>query len=109
MVDASVTDALDRMEHALLDVRVRTLMQLARAHRSNARFAEAERRFQEAISLAEVAYRPRGRELRSLLNDLGMTYKYAGRYDEAEELYRRALTLVEPDEVDAASIWHNLG
>jgi tetratricopeptide (TPR) repeat protein len=46
-------------------------------------------------------------------NDLGVVYKYAARFDEAERLYRDALDRVHrrvgPDHTEAASIWHNLG
>src|SRR5207302_1865868 len=44
----------------------------------------------------------------SVLCGLGTVYKDAGRYDEAEALYRRALTIARPDGVAAASLWHNL-
>src|SRR5207237_3169836 len=46
-------------------------------------------------------------------NELGVLYKYMARFDEAEALYRRALRIVEScrgaDDVEAATLWHNLG
>ena len=51
--------------------------------------------------------------LATVLNGLGIVYKYTGRFAEAEPLYRQALALVErtsgPDSPDAAGIHHNLG
>ena len=48
-----------------------------------------------------------------LPNDLAVVYKYAGRFDEAEALYWRALPIIETacgrGHVDVATIWHNLG
>ena len=43
------------------------------------------------------------------LNGLGVTFKYSGRLDEAEDSYRRALPLTESDDSTRATLFHNLG
>jgi tetratricopeptide (TPR) repeat protein len=55
----------------------------------------------------------RRREASGALNNLGVLGKFAGRFDEAAECYRRALAILEyhysKDCAEAASIYHNLG
>lgn len=69
----------------------------AEAHRAALHLAEAVHG--EAVSTAVMA------------QNLAMTYKYTGRFDEAEALYRRALATCEAagEEALVAVICHNLG
>jgi tetratricopeptide (TPR) repeat protein len=106
---ATILAEIDSDDPVLVRLRVRTTANLAAIHRVQGRLDEAERGLLEAIIAAEAAFDPNGPELPSLLNDLAMVYKYAGRFDEAEALYRRALAALDPEHADAASIWHNLG
>lgn len=45
----------------------------------------------------------------SHLNNLAVLYKYTGRFDEAERLYRRAMAETSGEDSAAATIYHNLG
>ena len=75
------------------------------------RYAEAESVLRAAVERA----RSEGDrlDLSDALNELAVTFKYSGRFDEAEVLYREALAIVEaelgPHDSDVATIYHNLG
>jgi tetratricopeptide (TPR) repeat protein len=76
---------------------------------------EAEPHLRRALTLAEERLGPAGPDhpdVAFVLNSLGVLYKYIGRYDEAERLYRRALAIKEnvlgPDHVDVALTLGNL-
>ncbi len=75
--------------------------------------AEADGTARAALTLAETRLGPGSLEVAHLLNELGMTCKYAARFDEAEQLYRRSLAILEQvaggEHPDAASVYHNLG
>ncbi|MFI6318879.1 tetratricopeptide repeat protein [Nonomuraea sp. NPDC050556] len=71
-----------------------------RAHRAAGRYGEAERELRLALDGAA------GAERVAVLNELGMTLKYAGRPAEAASAYREALALGGPH---AADLLHNLG
>jgi tetratricopeptide (TPR) repeat protein len=90
-----------------------TLAGAARLDRLLGRLDDAERRYLDAIEIAETVFGPSDHHTASLRNQLAIVYKYAARFDEAEALYRRALTAVEatcgPRHPEAAAIWHNLG
>ena len=49
----------------------------------------------------------------NMLNDLGIVFKFSGRFNDAKPLYLRALTIIRDavgmDAPDLASIYHNLG
>jgi tetratricopeptide (TPR) repeat protein len=94
--------------------RVDGLNQRGCALRDRAQYAEAEALLLKALALAEEGCR--GCELRvcSVENELGVLYKYTGRFDEAERAYKRALQLAERpagsrDPVTLATLYHNLG
>ena len=63
------------------------LRQLGTALRSRGRLDEAERAFDRAFSSAKRAFAGDAPEVAELLNDLGMTFKYAGRFAEALSHY----------------------
>src|SRR5689334_8090831 len=69
--------------------------------------------FETALSEPDLERVLSGLELAGLLNGCGVAYKYSGRFEEAESVYQRALTLIEqsvgPDHPDAATLYHNLG
>jgi Flp pilus assembly protein TadD len=52
-------------------------------------------------------------EVAAIENDLGMTFRYAGRFDDAERAYRRVQEIIEEqhpvDPSDLATLYHNLG
>ena len=69
--------------------------------------------YQDALRQAEDWFGPDDPELSCVLNNLAVLYKYAGEFDRAEPLYRRALGIIElvygPEHPEAATIYHNLG
>lgn len=83
-------------------VRRRRRLALGRAHRTAGRYAEAERELRLALPGAT------GIERVAVLNELGMTFKYAGRPAEAAAAYRQALAIAG-DNPCAADLLHNLG
>jgi len=87
-------------------LRIHALAQLATIERIRGRIGTAERLYREVLDLADgESAHP---DLVTLLSGLGIVYKAAGRYDDAEALYRRALAITGPDGRAAASLWHNL-
>lgn len=85
-------------------LRMHALARLAVSVRISGNLASAENLYQQALEHATT-----DAEKSALWCGLGIVYKYAKRYDEAEKLYRDALALVNPDGPAAASLWHNLG
>jgi len=82
------------------------------AQRGRGRYAEAGVAFERAAALATTGFGRESIEVAELLNDLGMTFKFAGRFDDAERAYRRTGTILEAidaDPEDVAALWHNLG
>ena len=83
-------------------------------HRAEGRFGVAEQLFVRAIELAESVFGPESIEVAYGLIELGMNFKYGGRFDDAEPLYRKAEAIVErfagtSVHPDIASLYHNLG
>jgi tetratricopeptide (TPR) repeat protein len=100
-------------------LRIRVLARLAAIERIRGRIDNAERLYREALELAEAEAESEvgadaetdaldGDDLVAVLCGLGIVYKDVGRFDEAEALYRRALTIASPRSFAAASLWHNL-
>ena len=82
------------------------------AERARGRYAEAEATFERAAALATTGFGRESLEVAELLNDLGMTFKYAGRFDDAERAYQETRTILEAidaDPEDLAALYHNLG
>jgi tetratricopeptide (TPR) repeat protein len=91
----------------------RALRPLGTAQRARGRYREAERTFTRALDHASRAFGPSSLEVAELHNDLGMTFKYVGRFVDAEAAYgiARAILEVLPDvdPEDLAALFHNLG
>ncbi len=91
----------------------RALRPFGTAQRARGLYLEAEQTFRSALASASVAFGPESLEVAELHNDLGMTYKYAGRFAEADEAYGRARAILEAmpdaDPEDLAALFHNLG
>lgn len=82
------------------------------AHRARGRFTDAEIVLKAALNAAHAAFGPSSLEVAGVLNELGMTYKYAGRFADSEAAYQDARAILEAvayDHPDLASIYHNLG
>jgi tetratricopeptide (TPR) repeat protein len=91
----------------------RALRPLGTAQRARGRYREAERTFTRALDHASRAFGPSSLEVAELHNDLGMTFKYVGRFVDAEAAYGNARTILEGlpdvDPEDLAALFHNLG
>jgi tetratricopeptide (TPR) repeat protein len=76
-------------------------------------YGGAETILLDALARAEVAFGSWSVEVAHVLNALGMTWKYAGRFDEGRCAYERAFAVVArgfgAETPDAASLHHNLG
>lgn len=83
------------------------------AQRSLGLWAEAESSFERGLRIARDAFGPGSLEVAELENDLGMTFKFAGRFDDAEAAYERVHSIFEAlptvDPSDLAALYHNLG
>jgi tetratricopeptide (TPR) repeat protein len=81
--------------------------------RSRGEYASSENELLPALALAEERFGASSIETAGVLNALGMTYKYWGRFDEGRRVYDQALGILvcafgeEP--MDVATIHHNLG
>jgi tetratricopeptide (TPR) repeat protein len=89
----------------------RALRPLGTAFRARGAYADAEEMFMRALECAVDGFGEASIEVAELHNDLGMTFKYAGRFDEAQAAYLRAQPIVEAvgEPEDLASLFHNLG
>jgi tetratricopeptide (TPR) repeat protein len=91
----------------------RALRPLGTAQRARGRYREAERTFTRALDHASAAFGPSSLEVAELHNDLGMTFKYVGRFVDAEAAYGSARAILEGlpdvDPEDLAALFHNLG
>jgi len=71
------------------------LNELGRVYNDQGRFDEAEASFQEAIPILEAAHGPDHLIVANPIGNLANLYWSAGRYTEAEPLYRRAQAIQE--------------
>jgi tetratricopeptide (TPR) repeat protein len=76
---------------------------------SNAGYGGAEKLLNVALLAAEEAYGSQHPAVALALSNLGLWYKSAGRYDEAEFLYQRALVIAGEGTMESSSIYYNLG
>ena len=95
-------------------VRALTTGGAAAVRRRQGRYEEAETALREAIAGAEAAFGPASLEVANLFNELGIVYKFSGRFADAEPIYRRSLTILvdafgTEQHSDVASLYHNLG
>lgn len=94
-------------------IRVRTLTVLGTACRSNALYADGERHLKLALELALAESGDDSEAVALARNELGVLYRYWGRFAEAAELYDRALTSLGAmhgeNSLECAAVYHNLG
>src|SRR5215469_4014167 len=74
-------------------LRIRSWSHLADILRVQGRYGEAEPLFQHALWLAEANFGPNDLHVAAVLNGWAVSYKYSGRFDDAAQLYRRALEI----------------
>jgi tetratricopeptide (TPR) repeat protein len=86
---------------------------LGTVQRARGELGPAEQTFLSALEAAHAGFGAASIEAAELHNDLGMTYKYTGRFADAEAAYGRVLAIfdVQPfvDPEDLAALFHNLG
>src|SRR5215471_7291936 len=112
---ATITEAIEVESKIYTDdedvarLRLRSLDNLGRIHRTQGRYAQAEPVIRRALNFAELTFGAESLEVSGALNNLGMFGKFAGRFDEASDCYRRALAILEKhygeDCPEAASIY----
>ena len=122
---ASLADTLGRIEESLRlaeealsllpprgaeTLHLRALGLKGNALRQLARYAEAETILKRALEFAVENFGEAHEETSAARNLLGILYKYTGKFDEAETLYRSALEhLQDKESLLAAALYHNLG
>lgn len=106
-------DEADAVYRSLPDDDVEVRLGRGGVLRARGAYADAERELFEALRLAEEQLGEWSIETASVLNALGMTYKYWGRFDDGRHVYERALAIVERAfgemHEDVATLHHNLG
>jgi len=91
--DAYLNNALQLSEQKLgkkSPAYIANLNNLAKLHQALGKYNEAEKEFQDALSLGESYYKE-GMERSILLNNKAMLLQAVGRYDEAKELMQKAI------------------
>jgi tetratricopeptide (TPR) repeat protein len=81
--------------------------------RARGEYEAAEQELLEALRLADEQFGSWSIEAAAVLNALGMTYKYWGRFEDGLRVYTRSLAIVErafgSEHPDVATLHHNLG
>ncbi|MEV7676605.1 tetratricopeptide repeat protein [Streptomyces sp. NPDC088752] len=94
-------------------LRLLTRRQLGTVRRLQGRYEESEHLLSSALAVAEDAPVRYSNELFELCNELGILFRYAGRFNHAAAFYNRARTLLRqagaPEGAAMASVLHNLG
>ena len=90
------------------------LCRRAIALRDQAHYREAEVLLRRALAVADEGAESHDPRICPVLNELGVLYKYMGRFDEAGQVYHRALAVAagragHPDDATMATLYHNLG
>src|SRR3954471_3079541 len=93
-------------------VRSKALGMLGNLHRALGDYRRAAPLLRRALALARELG-PRTRHAAIAMNNLGILYKYTGRFARAEAHYRRALRIAVrecgPEHTEVASLYHNIG
>src|SRR5437762_11344774 len=91
---------------------VHSLSRRAETYRSKGRYGEAEAFYLRALAIAEQAFGPDHLEVATVLNNLGVVYKYLACFAEASRFYQRSLAITKrvlgQDHPEVATLYHNL-
>jgi tetratricopeptide (TPR) repeat protein len=94
-------------------IRLRTLAIIGATCRTLGEYARAELHLGAALAIARSQFGEESEEVAVAQNDLAVLYKYWGRFDDAERLYRLALAslivLHGEDGLPCAGLYHNIG
>jgi tetratricopeptide (TPR) repeat protein len=106
--DAALTAAArlaDQQDGAL---RVRLNQALGGLRRAQGRYAEAEALLREALARAEMTLGQDTYEVAVVLNELALTFKFSGKFAEAEQLYRCTLAILEDATAEGSQRFYQL-
>ena len=102
---AALVSAKRAMEiEAPTQIRARTSELLGTLYRTLGDYARAESHLKQALAMSESA-----EDLVRARNNLGVLYKYWGRFEDGMRLYREALESTEEESLARATIYHNIG
>jgi tetratricopeptide (TPR) repeat protein len=94
-------------------IRLRTLASIGATWRTLGEYARAELHLEAALAVARSQFGDGSEDLAIAQNDLAVLYKYWGRFDDAERLYRLALAslvaLHGEEGLPCAGLYHNIG
>jgi tetratricopeptide (TPR) repeat protein len=90
-------------------IRLKTLELLGAIRRTLGDYAQAEGYLEPALMAAVEAFGEASAEAAEARNNLGVLYKYWGRFDEGLRLYREALGSVPETSLARRTIYHNIG
>jgi len=107
----SITDRLgDRFEgETAARIRGRTLELLGTAQRTLGDYSVAEADLRQALAIATSEFGGSSPEVAAAKNNLGVLFKYWGRFDEGLDLYYQAQRLIPEGSLECARIYHNIG
>lgn len=105
------TDVFDDETAARLRMRIMTLVGTIR--RMQGDYVHAEGPLLDAMTTSAAAFGGASEESAQAQNNLGVLYKYSGRFDEGRRLYEQALAslmaLHGEDSLPCADVYHNIG
>src|SRR5579862_9887826 len=94
-------------------IRARTLKLIGEARRAQGEYQDAETSLKGALAIVIAEFGDDSIEAANARNDLGVLYKYWGRFDDGLRLYERALPKIiachGEDSLEAATLYHNIG
>jgi tetratricopeptide (TPR) repeat protein len=79
----SKVESESKKSQAALQKQIRSLCSAADDHRAQGRYTNAEPLYLRAMALAEPVWGRDHPEVAAICNNLGVLYKYTGRFDEA--------------------------
>jgi tetratricopeptide (TPR) repeat protein len=97
-----------RSDVTLTKIRAKTLEILGALHRTLGDYQSAEIVLLEAAEAASK-FGPKSPDIAQAKNNLGMLYKYWGRFNEGLQLYREALGCFAAGSLESGQILHNIG